>query len=91
MLYIDEESQNPITVVAIKKGNTYSIGVARCGNMDQYSKDLGIEIATRRAQVQPWAEIKDLTKGAFFNYIVPTIVSNQRRMKQSNLQNFRRL
>ena len=83
-------TKNPISIVALKgENNTYQIGVARCGHLDTYNKELGLEIAENRAIKQPWAKDVKMTRHSFELYIAPAIVSNQRCMKQSNLQSIR--
>lgn len=56
--------QNPITICGRIGEDRMYIGVARCGNVDNYNEELGKEIALRRTAIQPYTTIELQNMGA---------------------------
>jgi hypothetical protein len=89
---IDDVRQlNPLTIVGVIQAGKTVIGVTRCGNLDHFKSELGINIATHRSQVTPFMVIDNpITKEIFDAVIVSAVASNINAMKQISLQNLRR-
>lgn len=84
--------RNHITVVAVQVNeDEFYIGVARCGDGEKFSKELGLEIAERRALVTPFTKVKRLDQNTFDRILAPAIAENQHCMRQSNLGSYRRI
>lgn len=50
--YIRDEKRNPIGVaVVIKNGDSYRFGYSLCNPQDRFDRELGLRIATNRANV----------------------------------------
>lgn len=82
--------KNALTIVAVRQSNgDYNIGITRLGDHQKYNQELGEEIAENRAAIQPFCSGITIPNETVFNEIIcPVIVSSQRNLRQSNLQNY---
>jgi hypothetical protein len=87
------DGDNPVTVVAQYEDGVATFGVARCGNYDNFSKELGIQIATDRVTKQPWQSIDGLSRfgQSSFEVIARGIVNHISRQKQPSIKLVRRI
>ena len=81
--------RNKITIVGVQNENTVALGVARCGNDDRYSPELGVEIATHRATIQPFCSIAIKNKEEF-SLAANVIVSHIESQRQPSLKNLKK-
>ena len=84
------ENNNWVTIVAVEDDNHYRLGVTRCGDNERYIRKLGIDIATHRAEIQPYTII---SKGDanFLGAISRSISKHIEFERQPTLSNLRRI
>ena len=83
--------RNVVTIIGVfdKEEKVINIGVARCGNGQKYNKELGIEIARNRANIQPYTTISSKGKVAF-DTTCEVICNHINYQKQVHIQNLRK-
>lgn len=88
LLFEDLRRKDKITIVGKQKGDTISIGVTRCGIGQKYDPKTGYNIASNRADIQPYTSIP-VEQHASFNIVAQAICNHISNEVHPRIQNLR--